>query len=75
MLNLLMEAKSILINPVSIWDIADHSMKKVLINLLFKGKLYYDRNNKCYTFEVSLIYALFKQQKNINPKVNAFGGP
>lgn len=75
MLNLLQEAQAVITNPVSIWDIADHNMKKLLINLLFKGKLYYDKKMECYTFEVSLIYELFKQQKNINPKVYAFGGP
>lgn len=74
MLNLLQEAQTVLTNPVAIWDIADHNMKKLLINLLFKGKLYYDKKSQCYTFEVSLIYQLFKQQKNINPKVYAFGG-
>lgn len=62
-LNLLNDVKTILINPVTLRDIWDHNMKKLLIYVLFNGKLYYTKNQGYQTPDLTALYKLFQALK------------
>lgn len=62
-LNLLNDVKTILINPVTLWNKWDHNMKKLLINVLFNGKVYYTKNQGYQTPDLTALHKLFQALK------------
>ncbi len=72
MINLLNDAKTILLDPLTLRHSHDHNMKKLIIKVLFNGKIYYTKNQGYQTPDVSALYKLFGMLKNSH-KVN--GGP
>jgi hypothetical protein len=59
-LNLLNDVKSIILNPLTIWEVWDHNMKKLLVTILFNGKIYYTKNQGYSTPDLTALYKLFQ---------------
>lgn len=69
MVNLINDVKTILLNPLTLRDRGDHNMKKLLITVLFNGRIYYTKNQGYQTPDLSALYKLFlalKQSNNVN---------
>ena len=72
MVNHINDIKTILLNPLTLRDKGDHNMKKLLITVLFNGKIYYTKNQGYQTPDLSALHKLFTRLKNSN---NVNGGP
>lgn len=59
-LNLLNDVKSIILNPLTIWEVWDHNMKKLLVTILFNAKIYYTKNQGYSTPDLTALYKLFQ---------------
>lgn len=53
---LISNTKAILINPKFIWDLNNLELQRMLINILFSGKIYYNKKTGFQTPEIPLIY-------------------
>ncbi len=71
-INLINDVKTILLNPLTLRENGDHNMKKLLITVLFNGKLYYTKNQGYQTPEVSALYRLFEV---LSDSKSTNGGP
>lgn len=60
------EVKSILKDPLSVWDLADAEIRQVLIRVCFHGKIYYKKNQGLHTPEISVLYTAFSMFDNSN---------
>ena len=49
-------ALSFLSNPWKIWDLGDHSMRKLLLRMAFSGRISYDRKTGYRTPQTSVIF-------------------
>lgn len=68
---ILNEAKTILFNPLAVWDYWDAELKQLLIGVCFNNKIYYSKNQGLHTPEISPIYwylASLWDIKNPNPE-------
>ncbi len=50
------EAKTVIGNPLVIWDLQDTELKQLLIRVCFNNKIYYTKNQGLHTPEISVIY-------------------
>lgn len=53
------EAKTVLFNPLAIWDYWDYELKKLIIGVCFNNKIYYKKNLGLHTPEISVLYSYF----------------
>lgn len=51
------EAKTVIENPIALWDLNDVEIKQLLIRVCFNNKIYYTKNQGLHTPEISLLYS------------------
>ena len=80
---LIQENKTILENPVFIWELENLELKRLLTGVLFNGQIYYNKESGIQTPSIPLIYANFSSvftikyfksgPEGVEPSTRSFG--
>lgn len=65
------EARSVIFNPSKIREVWDFELRQLLIGVCYGGKIYYKKNEWCYTPEIPSLYLYFQ---SLNDVKNLNGG-